>query len=211
MRKYCVLDIFIVLQLFCSAQKDTLHKRGVEPGTISINAGIGYSTIFYAANGIMPSEIARAISISPAYNLGGDYSLTRRSSMGICITYQQLVENPVDDNGEVDKWEVDNLSRVNIGFRYLLHLSKSANSDAYIGVRSGCSYWIEDITTTASGTNGYIVNTPGISTYADFSIQFLFGYRAYVSRHLAFQFEAGIGTPYLLEGGLAYRFSTAKQ
>lgn len=214
MRKHCILTIFIFLQFFCSAQKDTLHKRGVEPGTISINAGFGYSAIKwteqvadfwpYGESGVS------VIWMSPVYAVTTDYSISRRSGFGIGITYQSLFYI----RETADPWEKRDsviANRLNISAQYLYHLSQSPNKDAYIGIRSGISIWTLNDRYTMEPVNS-IPQYFNITSRRNVpSIQLLFGYRAYVTKRLALQLEAGIGTPYFLEGGLAYRIFTQKK
>jgi hypothetical protein len=207
MRKHCVLSIFIVLQLFCTAQKDTLHKRGVGPGTININLGIGYSTIFYAANGIAPYQAAQPIFILPAVTAFTDYNCTRRSSVGAAITYQYIFQYPVDNNDEVIYHETQFMQRINVSFRYLLHFSRKPENDFYIGIRPGLSIWIDNTTSSDNATGAYNPAAVGTTRVINPSIQFLIGYKGYVSKHVGVHFELGIGTSCLLEGDLSYRFN----
>ncbi|MGP8217751.1 MAG: hypothetical protein ACLQQ4_19430 [Bacteroidia bacterium] len=213
MRKYHILIfVFLVFSISSFAQKDSVitKKFGIDKGAIILNAGIAYSAISLTQGNISigPGDAnpVNIISVSPAYSAILDYSINVRSSIGICGAYQHFLENPA--MGDITLWAfTEKISRLNVALRYLRHLSSKPNVDKYIGIRMGLSYW----TYYEYQTPGYYPVSPTTAwTSKAFSIQFLYGYRRYFSKYIGFHFEAGIGTPYLIEGGLTFRINTQK-
>ncbi|MGP8214731.1 MAG: hypothetical protein ACLQQ4_04125 [Bacteroidia bacterium] len=183
-------------------------------GRFSINAGVGYSTIFFAANIYTNFETAslETNSMSPVYSTTIDCNFTKKSSVGIGVAYQQLNATPLSDNGDPIYWKIVNMSRANIGLRYLYLLSWKPYREIYTGIRAGISYW----TFNESKSPTYTTPTPGFvlpisASETKYSVQLLFGYRRYFTDLIGIHIEFGIGTPYLVEGGLTFRLKKEKK
>jgi len=198
--------------------QDSLMNHG-QKGHLVINIGVGYSPEFDGDVGFgglffpvqRNSEYFSCYSIIP--NIGGtvDYGLTQKSSIGLAVSYQSEV---VQDN-DYSFLNANKISRTNFAVRFLKHLNKRhPNFDNYFGLRVGCSYWVDKPISSGENQNlavsipfYYFLETPNSLVP---SIQFLFGMRFYFNDTIGIHIEAGIGSPYLVESGISFRFKTQK-
>jgi hypothetical protein len=195
---------------------DRVNKPYYRP--ININIGFGYSPEFdgdlVIATPFFPvqkdAEYFLCSNIVP--NLGGaiDYAVDKRFSIGLAASYQSEMisheETPYNDE----------ISRINTAIRFLYHLNKNnLHFDNYIGLRVGCSHWHDNPSLTSAYQNVsysipifYFIGSANLLVP---SFQFLYGIRLYGSGGFGFHFEVGIGSPYLIEGGITFRFKTRKE
>jgi len=197
--------------------KDTFVPSMGHQGQLTINIGVGYSPGFDGevafVTPVFPvrqnPEYFTCSSITPS--LGGtiDYGIGKKFSIGLAASYQSEMisheETPYNDE----------ISRTNAAIRFLYHLNrKSTRFDNYIGLRLGCSYWQDRPSLTSFyQTVPYpipIFYFIGASHLLVPSFQFLYGICLYISDTFGFHLEAGIGSPYLIEGGITFRFNTQK-
>jgi len=218
MRKHLIF-CFVLLSFCIEAQQQT--------GQIVISAGVGYSPEFNGqltliSSQVYPVSINSAISdydngflcSSILPNIGGtiDFGISSRISLGLAGSYQNELVTYRFSSTYSDK-----VSRTNGAARFLYHVNKNnKNVDDYIGVRIGCSYWRDSPSPDNTIYNPYVsshyytitfLSSP--SLYVS-SFQFLYGIRLYVSDNIALYFEAGIGSPYLVETGLTFRINAGK-
>lgn len=195
----------------------TINQR--QKGNLIINFGIGYSPEFDGDVGFgglffpiqRNSEYFSCYSITPNVGITADYGLNRKWSFGLAASYQSEI---VRDN-DYSLLNPNKLTRTNWALRLLKHLSKrNPNIDDYIGLRVGYSYWIDKPILTGENqySSGvvppfYFINKPNAFVP---SFQVLYGLRGYISSSMGIHFEIGIGSPYLAEGGLSFRFKTRK-
>ena len=170
-----------------------------------ITAGAGYSflgALLSLADG--PNAQTKVI---PAILLSYDHGFSDYVSLGIAVGYQQANTKytnydwlDADGITRTSNFEV-NGSRLNIGARTLFHYGDIENLDFYSGLRvSYQQYSVSD-------------NSPDPDFSASFKNNNLlgfqliaFGVRGYVGKHLGFNTELAVGSPYLAMVGLNYRF-----
>lgn len=187
-------------------------------GWLTINAGVGFSLITTALPEYFDASLSSSNyyifhSVTPVYNVTVDYGIVDAVSIGACGAYQSLTANPGFDN-TIEPFETERITRYNVAARLLWHITQGKNYDIYMGVRGGASIWTDQVISysvpvmpTCYYQNG--VETQSIpSASIKGSFQFLFGYRVFIIPCLGFQFESGIGTPFLIEGGITFRFKT---
>jgi hypothetical protein len=187
-------------------------------GWLTVNAGVGFSLIKVALPEYFDASSNNSnyftfCSVSPAYNVTIDYGIVDALSIGVCGAYQTLTDNPSFDNTS-DPFETERITRYNVAARITGHLAQGRNYDIYMGIRVGASIWTDQVISysvpimpTCYYQNG--VETLSIPSYSTkTSAQLLFGYRVFIIPCLGFQFETGIGTPFLIEGGITFRFKT---
>jgi hypothetical protein len=129
-----------------------------------------------------------------------DYRIKKRISLGLTMSYQ--TEN-VDQGYAISA--ADKISRLNMAAR-ILGYTKTYNRAviSYMGLRVGCSFWNDDC--SKSG-DWYIKSSSLIVP----SFQVLFGVTMFPVSFLGLNLEGGLGSPYLAEAGLTYRFSNKKK
>ncbi len=162
-------------------------------------------------------------SITPNIGVTGDYGFLKWLSIGIAGSYQSETVNwtPADlaFSGQQQSSSfpyIDKVSRLNIAGRFLFHLIRNENLDFYTGFRAGVSYWHDATYTidTINPTTFIYLKTPayfiGKSSLMVPSFQYLWGLRIYPSKNIGIHIEAGIGSPYLVEGGVTFRINTRK-
>ncbi len=189
-------------------------KSPSNKGALGISGGIGFSFITWAlpnSNAFnMSGELFyKILTISPAYNLTFDYNVANHFSFGLSGAYQSLTDNPYLD-GTNFTWETERITRKNISFRFITHLSKKPTHDAYLGVRVGMSIWTDDVIAINTSVQGGSAFTSMPSYSERGSFQLFFGYRTFLSNIFGIHIEAGIGSPYLIEAGITFRFQTEK-
>lgn len=184
-------------------------------GQLVFNLGIGYSPGFNGDIGIFGPlfpvsknfHYYNCSSITPNMGIMFDYGINNILSVGLTGSYQSETVVPEES------YFTDKITRINVALRILKHLNKvDRHFDYYIGVRFGSSYW-QDIPTQQ---NQNMVNCPPTYFITNpnslvASFQLLYGMRIYFSDNLGIHLEAGIGSPYLVEGGLTFRIKTRKE
>ncbi len=184
-------------------------------GMVTIGAGIGASLITWGlpnSNAInMSGDLYYTmLTVSPAYNFTIDYNLLNSFSMGLCGAYQSLTDHP-DFDGYPETYETEKISRYNMSVRILGHLSKNPLKYAYIGARVGMSIWTDKAIQYTPPGPGLVVPSTSMHSYSRrASFLLFFGYRTFFSNEIGLHIEAGIGSPYILEGGITFRFQTEK-
>jgi hypothetical protein len=169
-----------------------------------------------------PSDFS-CTSITP--NIGGtvDVGVMEYFSIGIASSYQSEVANwiiinrnfPLPPNSFPNS---DRITRINIAVRLLAHMPVDWTSkylDTYAGIRLGESRW-HDIPSSDnmnypyyySQTKAYFINK---SDRIVPSFQGIIGLRFFPIYNLGIHVEIGIGSPYLVEGGVTFRIDTLKK
>jgi hypothetical protein len=206
MKKISLSLLLAVVALFSGINN---AKAQNETGQVSVSAGVGFSVLFGVINIAENQATDEGITHStlPALNMNIDYGISPKFSLGLGVGYQSTTINYTNYEATTSSG-YDSLynfgvtiSRLNIGLRPIYHFGKNDKLDIYTGGRIGLSIW--SISTTAS--------VPGYSGPFQYSgvlpsFQYLFGMKAYFTPSFGAHFEVAIGTPYLIEAGLNYRF-----
>ena len=87
-------------------------------------------------------------------------------------------------------------SRNTVAARALFHFGDNPNLDQYAGLRAGMTLW--------SYSDNALLEDESLNANV-FSFRLLYGLRAYLTDNLAVNLEVGLGSPYLFNGGIAYR------
>lgn len=180
-----------------------------------INAGIGYSAainqVIYWRNTKGDNGSSYPYISSPAYNLMIDYLPSYQvTSIGIAIGFNKI-KGIV--SGTANTPEI--LTRLNVAFRILRHskIQDMYKNDFYYGLRIGISAWTDMAPPNTPENNPnqspYYGPIDGSEPFEMVSIQLVIGLRVYASYRFAFHLEGGIGTPYVVEGGLTCRLGPA--
>jgi len=158
-----------------------------EAGEVVISAGAGYSLISR-----LITVGSNASSIPPIY-LNVDYGVTENFSIGLAGSYNSFSYDDIDIFG--DPLSVTG-TRNNIAARALFHFGDNPKLDQYAGLRAGMTLWgYQDSDNIAEENLNLNVS----------SFRVLYGLRAYLTDNLAVNFEVGLGSPYIFNGGIAYR------
>jgi len=170
-------------------------------GVISFGGGIGYSTFVYGLNLSGANGTPILVSETPAYNAFFDYGINTTTCIGIGITYQHATGTPKSPESQIDTLTgLEQVTRLNIGFRYLKYTAENIKYSFYYGGRVGISFW-KDILPSYLKRD----EITGAAQRVLPSIQVFCGYRVIIAKYIAFHAEFGIGTPYLIETGLSFR------
>ncbi len=226
--------LFIIILSFSISLK---VKAQQELGQIIVNAGIGYSPEFDGGFGFggtfypvstypgadwnadqYPYPSMKCSSYTSNKGATIDFGINKLLSIGIASSYQSAIINwSLNDNqypGPPYSYPYsDNITRVNLALRLLWHLPiQSKHFDVYGGVRFGCSSWHDipssnNILTYGSTNTITFLSSPNLVVA---SCQILWGLRVYLNKYVGAHIEAGIGSPYLVEGGLTVRITTKK-
>ena len=213
--KYRIIFLFFFVSISCFSQKDSSALNSFTSTKLNnhyfyINAGIGYSLYQGLKNGQIPfitflyaDGEPLITSASPVYNVSMDYNVSKKEIIGLNASYQQWQGVDINQGSYYGNDIPENQSRLNIAFRWLHYKCFDEKTGIYYGIRAGLSYWniLEHIPATQIAP-AHITN----ANYYYPSFQILFGLREYLYENLALNLEAGIGTPYLLNIGLSYRF-----
>jgi hypothetical protein len=179
-------------------------------GEFVASAGAGYSVLFgvIGSLGSLSANVSGGSVTSssiPVISVAGDYALSDRFSLGLGVGYQSagFTVNGFTDttNGLTNQSATVDISRLNIGIRPLFHFSSNPNIDTYIGFRVGVSIW--NVGTSSTDPN---FNYDSKLTGALPSFQALFGLKGYFTPMIGAHIEIAIGTPYLVEAGLSFKF-----
>ncbi len=204
MRKTTTISSLIICSLLISNRPASAQNH---QGDFCVNAGVGSSTIFLLLDALQSNQTNTSISyaVTPAYNLMADQALGNVVSLGLAVGYQaDIITTQNYANTQTGYYETvtENLSRLNVGMRVLFHYSHSDHLDAYSGLRIGLSHWNDDNNTNDpnySSIKGNL-NLP--------SFQLLTGIKFYFTDDVGLHLEAGLGTPYFIEGGLSFKLAT---
>jgi hypothetical protein len=195
MIKKVIISSFIFLPLLLNCN---ISFAQTAPHEVVINAGTGYSLIAGGDDFLVLTSSVSYNTIyaphTPEFGITIDYGVLKWLSLGIGISYQE-VEETAYLNANTFLFSAI-YSRINTGLRLLAHLNKKHKDifDNYIGLRPGISYW----------------NFQGAGSSIWVSIQVIYGIRYYFSKVFGIHCEAGLGTPYLLEGGVTFRLGYHK-
>jgi hypothetical protein len=154
---------------------------------------------------------------TPTFNASYDFATRKWFSVGASLGYNKgeiSVENLdlTTDEGRITGSGGVTVSRTSINFRPLFHYGNSGRLDMYSGFRVGLSVWNAKIAGNLEGTN--VDNLPkfiglrglrGAAVLPQFAMT-LFGLRGYVTENFGLGFEINAGSPYLVSGGVNYRF-----
>ncbi len=196
-------------------KNDSLNVNRVK-GQLIINIGVGYSPEFAGVLAISTplfpvsknSEYFACSSIMPNLSFLLDYGMNNKLSLGLAASYQSEVIYPTEGSFS------DKVARINTALRALVHLNKKNHLfDNYLGIRFGFSYWkdapelLPQYQNLVNCPPYYFITNPNSLVP---SFQFLYGMRIYFTDSFGIHLEAGIGSPYLVEGGLTFRIKTRK-
>lgn len=176
---------------------------------ININAGAGISLISLEIPGRGYGGGPEITSRSPAYNCTADYRFIRQLSIGIGWSYQSLTDYPATASYTIKATqENEQISRYQFSGIIAVHFSKDAMKDIYAGYRMGESVWTERVSMISNVPLSDWRTFNGNATSINYQV--FFGYRYFPIYNFGLHFEVGIGSPFLLECGLTYRFKTRK-
>lgn len=219
----------LLLIVFCFPKNNCYAQN--ERGEIVINAGVGASPGFDGdvSFGNGPTFPATTILTTlPSYNtdnppgitcysiipnIGGtaDINVGHHVSMGVAASYQSETLNWRPENQFPSPF-TDKITRTNTALRFLYHTAwVSKHYDPYIGIRVGYSFWTDVPSPQNMEWTGVsettFISKPG---EAQFSFQVVGGIHLYINNFFGLHVEAGIGSPYLVEGGLTFRVNPKK-
>jgi hypothetical protein len=193
----------------------SFHPNGIKKQFI-VYGGFAYSSnilnIMSLIHGANPNaglgaEGPATFKVMPNYSLGVDYGISYRTTVGLALNYVQVTGN-YDSIGGTEKF-----TRLNISARLLYHFHKNSNrKDLYFGIRWGLSFWTDNLPPVAGPIaypfpyTSYFSPTSPVEP----SLQILLGWRRYFTYGFGIHIEAGIGSPYFLEGGLMLRLGEHK-
>lgn len=202
MKKTIIVTLAV---LFGSSFLSTAQRQ---EGEVDITVGAGYSLGMNALRGLInialvESDLEKVKSV-PIINGMIDYGITENFSLGGAYSFHRWSWNDrfTDTSGVTTSGSATAM-RHNIGARALFHFGENDDVDIYAGGRVGTSIWRFDASYSDSeGNSASDFSVPnGI-----FSVQALFGVRAYFNEFVGANFEFGLGTaPYLIAGGLTFR------
>lgn len=153
-------------------------------------------------------------------NFSIDCRFYKTSYISAAVSSQYVTDLPcsqVDPSGQLET-----IRRLNIGLRYLYRFHINAKQDSngklevFTGIRIGTSLWTDELPPGMSDSYYYIGSYHTSHSLSLTSIQCLFIVRIYpfstynghgFINNLGIDLEAAIGSPYFLNGGLAYRFN----
>lgn len=185
-----------------------------ETGQIVSNTGVGYSTMFGI---IIPSIVGVGNTLNsalsgtpetetwssiPAISETVDFGITPHFSLGIAAGYQSgtaSYANYINTATSQPENFTETFSRLNLGGRMLFHFGND-KFDGYTGLRIGVSLW----NVNNNSNDPAFSNAKGSGSLPSF--QDLFGFRFYFTPSIGMHLEFAIGTPYLLEGGVTFKF-----
>jgi hypothetical protein len=185
-------------------------KAQNQKGEFVASAGAGYSVLFAVISSLGSSSAnvtngTVSISTIPEINTTADYGLSDKFSLGLGIGYQSatISVNGFNDtaNGYTNQNASVSISRLNIGIRPIFHFGSNPNIDFYLGFRVGVSIWSFGVSSTDPN-----YSFGGKFTGALPSFQALIGLKGYFSPLVGGHIEFAIGTPYLIEAGVSFRF-----
>jgi hypothetical protein len=231
---FCSILLYVTLY-------SNLADGQMQAGQIDISCGEGYSPefdgVFSTAFGqLYPvSTILGTINNTNSYaeypsnfgcssitpNIGGtiDVGIVEYVSLGLSVSYQSDSVQWTPGGSPSPPAYSDKITRTNIALRALVHSSilwKNKYIDFYTGIRAGVSRW-QDIPSLNNSTYQYLLGAPITAYFIKKpnivvpSFQGVTGLRFFPIYNLGIHIEVGIGSPYLVEGGLTFRVNTIKE
>lgn len=169
-------------------------------------AGLGHSLLGTLAN-LSDADGSNNTTVTPAFVANFDYGITENMSFGLSAGYQSVNLRIEDrpyinaDNQTVTESFDAQYSRLSIGARALFHYSKKENFDMYSGLRFGYQNYMysDDSADPSYDVEFERAGVMGVQVI-------LFGARGYFNESIGFNAELAIGAPYLIMGGISYRF-----
>ncbi len=179
---------------------------GIEQGTMMIGIGVGYNllaAVFTATNSTFGSE---SVSSVPPLQLDFDYMVADKFSLGLgfhyqsfSLTYTDWVYTNSQGNTVAGTW-TEKITKFNVGVRPLFHFGNGETLDMYAGLRVGFTNW----SFTNDNPDPYYVSDNVRA--GSLSVLALFGLTYYFTDNIGFRTELGIGSPYLVQVGVAFKF-----
>ncbi len=212
----CVLFIFLHLTFY--GQHLISNTNSPKRGDLTINTGIGLSTMYYLVYsfGSASGNPVYSTGYSPVYNVICDYNIDGHSNFGIAFAYQKNTDIPVNSDPYVIFYGyTEYITRLNIAIRYYYDFIKNQNLDVYTGLRLGLSHWTDTITPLQNWTGNGPQITKGAERFTSVpywaSGQIFIGIKWFLIKNFGLNAEFGIGTPYFAEGGICFRINTRKR
>lgn len=203
--------LFVISVVFIFAGTDNVIAQKAE-GQVVISAGIGY-WMYGTPVGIGFIQ-EKNIYSEPVLNGMIDYGVADFFSIGLAVSHQKMsIEgvnyyldttiSPVSLKEDV----TEELTRLNIGIRPLVHFIKHDDIGMYAGLRMSYSLWTYDH--DSEDPNWDDINLERTKM----NVQLLLGLRAYFSDIIGMYMEIGMGAPYVASVGLSFKLgnSTKKQ
>lgn len=182
-----LLFLVIMAMAFAITPNNEINAQQ-EAGEVVVSAGVGYSLISEVLS------IGTNRSSMPPIYLNADYGVTEVFSIGLAGSYSSFSYDDIDINGDAIFIEG---SRNTLAARALFHFGDNPNLDQYAGLRAGMTFWNYSDLNVGLEEDRLEGNV--------FSFRLLYGLRAYLTDNLAVNLEVGLGSPYLFNGGIAYR------
>jgi len=196
--------------------------------TFTVHAGLNVLNFLNAnsTNGIVDGNDGNVngtyskltFSSTPTFNATYDYAVKKWFSVGGSVGFNRAevsyddLDLTTDSGGKITGTGGFSLSRTSINFRPLFHYGNSGRLDMYSGFRVGLSVWNVKVTGNLRGDG--VDDLPGqvglgglrgAGVLPQFALT-LFGLRGYITENFGLGFEINAGSPYLVSGGVNYRF-----
>jgi hypothetical protein len=176
-------------------------------GTTVATVGLGYSLFNNIIKKALETDEDLDVKSVPTIALTFDHSLTDNFSIGLAAAYQSVsaeFTNTYFDENSVSQTELSktSVSRINIAIRPLFHYGNSDKLDMYSGLRVG--YLIRNVTVESDDPNADLSEEFDGNRFALGLVPF--GMRYFFSDNLGINMDLQIGTPYVVSGGIAFRF-----
>ncbi len=222
MKYFLTTALCITLTSFAFAQNMD-HRH-----TFTAHAGLNVFNFVSLSDNAMPSDITiegGSIDFSsfdasslPTLNLTYDFAARKWFSIGASVGYNQFSMDfdNLDYRGPENERITGNggfrLARTSINIRPLFHYGNAGRIDMYSGLRLGLSIWSASSIGNLQGANiGDQLDNfnfgglRGNAVLPQFALT-LFGLRGYFTEHFGLGFEINAGSPYMVSGGVNYRF-----
>lgn len=202
-----VMFLFVISVLFICASTDNVIAQKAE-GQVVISAGVGY-WMHSTSTPRLGLFQEKYIYSEPVLNGMIDYGIADFFSMGVAVSHQKMSIEWENRHYYVDTiWKMEDvteeLTRLNIGIRPLIHFIKHDNIGMYAGLRMSYSLWTYDHDSTDPEWNDDNLERTRMN------IQLLFGLRAYFSDVIGMHMEIGMGgAPYVAAMGLSFKLGNS--
>lgn len=185
-----------------SSTHDSIYCHHIK-GKWAVSINTGYSLIKLGIYGFDNQEAA-ANTVLPPGIASIDYGISKKSNIGFTFAYQ-AVTGYIYNGDQTPLLNVNEyINRSNIGIRYLRFGKLCKDAVFYYGVQAGMAIWNDKIVSTNPYHPTSEFGPINGSSWVGYNYQVFCGWRIYLNNSLAMNFGFGIGTPYLLEGGLTY-------
>jgi hypothetical protein len=192
--------------------KDAADDENGIKGKIMISADVGLNTIgknielrYYGSSYYYYDGNISNSQASPFYNLGVDYGLGKKVSVGVAFGFQTAritFDQNVSGNGVVayDSWR-----RIHASVRGDYYIIAKEKISLYTGLKLGLNLYTVSTTLPSYNYPNYIENM-GV-TPQPLCVQAHFGFSYYFNGMIGINTEIGlgVGTPYLFAVGLAIK------